>query len=33
MRDNSNDGERIGSRCPSGNTAGGFGGVISMIIK
>lgn len=29
MRDNSNDGERIGSRCPSGNIAGGFEGIFN----
>lgn len=29
MRDNSNDGERIGSRCPSGNIAGGFDGIFN----
>lgn len=29
MRDNSNDGERIGSRCPSGNTTGGFEGIFN----
>lgn len=29
MRDNSNDGEGIGSRCPSGNIAGGFDGIFN----
>lgn len=29
MRDKSNDGERIGSRCPSGNIAGGFEGIFN----